>query len=69
MHAFLTGTVTTVLYLILAAASALIARRLLTIQDELFRKLLHLFYSGRISRWYLRLIPGGAPRSWFSRFL
>lgn len=46
MHAFLTGAVTTVLYLILAAASALIARRLLTIPDELFRKLLHFILLG-----------------------
>ena len=46
MHAFLTGAGITVLYLILAAASALIARLFLTIPDELFRKLLHFILLG-----------------------
>lgn len=46
MHPFLYGTVVTVLYIIVAAGIMLLARTMLTIPDELFRKILHFILLG-----------------------
>ena len=46
MHPFLYGTLVTVLYIIVAASIMLIARKLIRIPDELFRKLLHFILLG-----------------------
>ena len=46
MQAFLYGTGTTVLYIIVAAGIMLLARMLFTIPDELFRKILHFILLG-----------------------
>ena len=46
MHPFLYGTGVTVLYIIVAAGIMLLARTMLTIPDELFRKILHFILLG-----------------------
>lgn len=46
MQAFLYGTGITVLYIMIAASIILTARKLLTIPDELFRKILHFILLG-----------------------
>ena len=46
MHPFLYGTGITVGYIIIAAGSIFLARKLFTIPDELFRKLLHFVLLG-----------------------
>lgn len=46
MHPFLYGTVITLSYIAVAAAVMLSARRLFTIPDELFRKILHFILLG-----------------------
>ena len=46
MHPFLYGTGITVLYIIVAAGSIFLARKLFSIPDELFRKLLHFVLLG-----------------------
>ncbi len=46
MHPFLYGTLVTVLYIIVAASIMLIARKLIRIPDELFRKILHFILLG-----------------------
>lgn len=46
MHPFLYGTGVTVLYIAIAASIMLTARNLLTIPDELFRKILHFILLG-----------------------
>ena len=54
MQGFWVGSGMTVLYLLIAAASALTARRFLTIPDELFRKILHFILLGA----YIPLVFG-----------
>ena len=46
MNSFLYGAGVTLLYIVIAAAIMLIARKLLTIPDELFRKILHFILLG-----------------------
>lgn len=46
MHPFLYGALVTVLYIALAAGIILLARRLIKIPDELFRKILHFILLG-----------------------
>ena len=46
MHPFLYGTLITVLYIAIAAGIMLIARKLIKIPDELFRKILHFILLG-----------------------
>ena len=46
MHPFLYGTGITVLYILVAVGCAMLARKLFTIPDELFRKLLHFILLG-----------------------
>ena len=46
MQELLNGAGITVLYIVIAAASALLARMLITIPDELFRKILHFILLG-----------------------
>ena len=46
MHPFLYGAIATVLYMVIAAGIMMIARRLITIGDELFRKILHFILLG-----------------------
>ena len=54
MQAFWVGSGMTVSYILVAAAAALIARRCLTIPDELFRKILHFILLGA----YVPLVYG-----------
>ena len=46
MHPFLYGTLITVLYIAIAVGSMMLARRLIKIPDELFRKILHFILLG-----------------------
>ena len=46
MHPFLYGTIVTMLYILVAAGVMFLARKLLTIPDELFRKILHFILLG-----------------------
>ena len=46
MHPFLYGTLITVLYIAIAAGIMLLARKLIKIPDELFRKILHFILLG-----------------------
>ena len=46
MHPFLYGTLVTVLYIVIAAGGMLLARKLIKIPDELFRKILHFILLG-----------------------
>ena len=46
MHPFLYGTLVTVLYIIVVAGIALLARKLIKMSDELFRKIMHFILLG-----------------------
>ena len=46
MHPFLYGTIITVLYIVVAAGGMMLARKLIKIPDELFRKILHFILLG-----------------------
>ena len=46
MHPFLYGMLITVLYIAIAVGSMMLARRLIKIPDELFRKILHFILLG-----------------------
>ena len=63
MHSFLSGAGITALYILIAAGSIFLARKLFTIHDELFRKLLHFVLLGAyiplvfaFERWHMAAI-------------